>query len=51
MWAHELAHVEQYRRMGVDGFAAAYITDWRAIEREATRRADRVTAAIRQAGN
>lgn len=51
MWAHELAHVEQYRRMGVDGFAAAYITDWRAIEREATRRADRVTAAIRKAGN
>lgn len=50
MWAHELAHVEQYRRMGIDGFAAAYITDWRRIEREATLRADKVTAAIRKAG-
>lgn len=50
MWAHELAHVEQYRHMGINGFAAAYIADWRKIEREATRRADRVTAAIRKAG-
>ncbi|WP_116968608.1 DUF4157 domain-containing protein [Blastomonas sp. UPD001] len=48
MWAHELAHVEQYRRMGIDRFAAAYIADWRVIEREATRRADQVTAAIRK---
>jgi hypothetical protein len=47
MWAHELAHVEQYRRMGVDRFAAAYLADWRAIEREATQRANKVTAAIR----
>lgn len=51
MWAHELAHVEQYRRMGIDRFAAAYIADWRAIEREATRRADKVTAAIRKSGS
>lgn len=50
MWAHELAHVEQYRRLGVNGFAAAYIADWRAIEREATQRANKVTAAIRKAG-
>lgn len=48
MWAHELAHVEQYRRLGINGFAAAYIADWRAIEREATRRADQVTVAIRK---
>lgn len=50
IWAHELAHVEQYRRMGVSRFAAAYITDWQAIEREATDRANKVTAAIRKAG-
>lgn len=50
MWAHELAHVEQYRRMGVNGFATAYIANWQAIEREANDRADRVTAAIRKAG-
>jgi len=49
MWAHELAHVEQYRRLDVDGFAAAYIADWRKIEREANARANRVTAAIRKA--
>ncbi|WP_017671428.1 DUF4157 domain-containing protein [Blastomonas sp. AAP53] len=50
IWAHELAHVEQYRRMGINRFAAAYIADWRAIEREATNRANAVTAAIRKAG-
>jgi hypothetical protein len=50
IWAHELAHVEQYRRMGVNRFAAAYITDWQAIEREATDRANKVTAAIRKPG-
>lgn len=49
IWAHELAHVEQYRRLGVNGFAAAYIADWRAMEREATDRANRVTAALRKA--
>ena len=50
IWAHELAHVEQYRRLGVNGFAAAYIADWQKIEREATERASSVTAAIRKAG-
>ena len=50
IWAHELAHVEQYRRLGVNGFAAAYIADWQAIEREATHRANQVTSAIRKAG-
>lgn len=50
IWAHELAHVEQYRRKGVNGFSAAYIADWQAIEREATDRANKVTAAIRKAG-
>ncbi|MFC3310688.1 eCIS core domain-containing protein [Blastomonas aquatica] len=50
IWAHELAHVEQYRRMGINRFAAAYISDWQAIEREATDRANAVTAAIRKAG-
>lgn len=50
IWAHELAHVEQYRRMGINRFAARYIADWQAIEREATTRANRVTAAIRKAG-
>lgn len=50
IWAHELAHVEQYQRMGINRFAAAYIADWQAIERQATDRANKVTAAIREAG-
>lgn len=47
LWAHELAHVEQYRRMGIDGFAFAYAADWRAIEGEASGRAYAITADIR----
>lgn len=49
LWAHELAHVEQYRRMGINRFAAAYVADWRKIEEEANARANAVTAAIRKA--
>lgn len=48
LWAHELAHVEQYRRWGVDGFATRYAADWASVEREATRRADEVIDEIRR---
>lgn len=48
LWAHELGHVEQYRRLGIEGFAARYVSDWRRLESEATRRADRATAEIRR---
>lgn len=48
LWAHELAHVEQYRRWGVDGFARRYAADWAGIERDATRRADAVIDDIRR---
>lgn len=47
LWAHELAHVEQYRRYGVDGFARRYAEDWRALETEASQRAFAITADIR----
>lgn len=47
LWAHELAHVEQYRRYGIDGFARRYATDWRALEAEANARAFAITADIR----
>lgn len=47
LWAHELAHIEQYRRMGIDGFAYAYVTNWRVIEGEANGRAYAITADIR----
>lgn len=39
LWAHELAHVEQYDAWGVAGFAARYVLDWAAVEREAEERA------------
>ncbi|MBU2136882.1 MAG: DUF4157 domain-containing protein, partial [Alphaproteobacteria bacterium] len=47
LWAHELAHMEQYRRLGAQGFAARYAADWRALEAEANRRAFAITADIR----
>lgn len=45
-WAHELTHVEQYRRYGVDGFARRYVNDWESLEAEARQRAKRVRTAI-----
>ena len=44
LWAHELTHVMQYRRLGVDGFAARYVADSGAVEREAYANADRFVA-------
>jgi hypothetical protein len=41
LWAHELTHVVQYRRWGVEAFAARYIADSDAVEREAIAAADR----------
>jgi hypothetical protein len=41
LWAHELTHVMQYRRWGLDGFAARYVADSNAVEREAYANADR----------
>ncbi|MGY2843384.1 hypothetical protein ACVIWU_006740 [Bradyrhizobium sp. USDA 4509] len=32
LWAHELTHVDQYASMTVQGFAAAYTQDYRALE-------------------
>lgn len=50
LWAHELTHVEQYLRLGLDGFAARYAADWRSLEREATDNAFRITADLRRRG-
>jgi hypothetical protein len=35
IWAHEVAHVQQYQRWGIDGFAQRYVENYRAVEREA----------------
>jgi len=45
IWAHELAHVEQYRRMGVPRFASRYTIDHWTLENEAEDKADRIDAA------
>ena len=41
LWAHELTHVMQYERWGVDGFATRYLRDFDAVEREARDNAKR----------
>ena len=41
LWAHELTHVMQYERWGIDDFAARYLDDSEAVEREARDNADR----------
>lgn len=47
LWAHELTHVEQYRRLGLDGFAARYATHAAELEREADAKAWRIVRDIR----
>jgi Domain of unknown function (DUF4157) len=41
LWAHELTHVMQYQRLGIEGFATNYVRDAPALEREAYGNADR----------
>jgi hypothetical protein len=41
VWAHELTHVMQYERWGIDGFADRYVRDSTAVEQEAIDNADR----------
>jgi hypothetical protein len=35
LWAHEITHVVQYARWGVDEFAVRYLRDYQAVEKEA----------------
>ncbi len=41
LWAHELTHVLQYQRWGIDGFAERYVRDSKAVEKEAYDNAER----------
>jgi hypothetical protein len=43
LWAHELAHVEQYRAWGIDDFVKRYIRDFESVEQAANRRANEFT--------
>ncbi len=40
-WAHELTHVMQFERWGVEGFAKSYLQDYDVVEQEARDNADR----------
>jgi hypothetical protein len=44
LWAHELTHVMQYQRWGIEGFAERYVRDSASVEREAIDNADRFAA-------
>ena len=49
LWAHELTHVLQYERWGIEGFAERYLEDSEAVEQEARDNADRYVRWSRQA--
>lgn len=42
LWAHELTHIEQYDRLGVDAFARQYLEQAWVLEDEALARADTI---------
>ena len=44
MWAHELEHVRQVRRYGLDGFCEVYVQDFLSLEEEADKVADHLAA-------
>ncbi|QYU69812.1 DUF4157 domain-containing protein [Leptolyngbya sp. 15MV] len=48
LWAHELTHVLQYRELGIDGFARAYVLGYTQLENQAERNAQRVMAELRR---
>jgi hypothetical protein len=50
VWAHELTHVMQYQRWGIDGFAERYVRDNMAVEQEAIDNANRFAAWQAKAG-
>ena len=44
VWAHEMTHVMQYQRWGIDGFADRYVRDNASVEQEAIDNANRFLA-------
>lgn len=45
-WAHELAHVAQYEKWGIDGFAERYVKNFSEIETEAEKKAEEVVTGL-----
>jgi hypothetical protein len=50
VWAHELTHVMQYQRWGIEGFADRYVRDSAGVEREAIDNASRFLAWLPRRG-
>jgi hypothetical protein len=50
VWAHELTHVIQYQRWGIEGFAERYVRDSGAVEQEAIDNANRFVAWLPRRG-
>ena len=50
VWAHELTHIMQYQRWGIDGFANRYVRDSRSVEQEAIDNANRYAAWLPKRG-
>jgi hypothetical protein len=50
VWAHELTHVMQYQRWGIEGFAERYVRDSGAVEQEAVDNANRFAAWLPREG-
>jgi hypothetical protein len=50
VWAHELTHVMQYQRWGIQGFAERYVRDSSAVEQEAIDNANRFAAWLPRRG-
>lgn len=48
LWAHELLHVQQYLELGVEGFAARYLSDPDSLERPAYALQNEVRLALRR---
>jgi hypothetical protein len=51
LWAHELTHVMQYQRWGIEGFADRYVRDSASVEREAVDNANRFAAWLARKTN
>ncbi len=49
-WAHELTHVMQYQRWGIDGFAQRYVRDSAEVEQEAIDNANRFMTWLARKG-
>jgi hypothetical protein len=51
LWAHELTHVMQYQRWGIDGFADHCVHDFSSVQQEANDNADRFMAWLSRHGD